>query len=241
MTSNDGINSPIEEAATIQRMFNAIAPTYDTLNHLLSFGCDIRWRKTAVGLVAGKAGGSFLDLACGSGDLSLEALRLRPSKIIATDFAANMLDVFRHKLNKINPAVPIELLAADVHALPFPAGSFDVTMVAFGIRNFADRLQSLREMHRVLKPTGIALILELSAPTAPIVKQAYFIYGRVLLPLIGKIISRHNKAYSYLPASIAQFPDSGEFLGLMSAAGFIDVRAVPLTFGAATIFLGTKT
>jgi demethylmenaquinone methyltransferase/2-methoxy-6-polyprenyl-1,4-benzoquinol methylase len=240
VTSSNKLNSPIEEAATIRRMFDAIAPTYDKLNHLLSFGCDIRWRKKAVALIADKKGGAFLDLACGSGDLTLEALRLRPVKMVATDFAENMLDVFRRKLMKHDTAIPVELVAADVHSLPLPAETFDVTMVAFGVRNFADRLRSLQEMRRVLRPTGTALILELSTPTAPIAKQGYFIYARLLLPLIGKIISRHNKAYSYLPASIAHFPERGEFMRLMQTAGFINVRTVSLTFGSATIFLGTK-
>ncbi|HUN65951.1 MAG TPA: bifunctional demethylmenaquinone methyltransferase/2-methoxy-6-polyprenyl-1,4-benzoquinol methylase UbiE [Bacteroidota bacterium] len=241
MTQNpDLVNSPIESAPAIRRMFNTIAPTYDRLNHLLSLGRDIRWRKKAIALLRDKQGGRFLDLACGSGDLSLEALSLHPSRIVATDFAENMLDVFRRKLSGLSPGIPVDLVAADVHALPFPSSDFDVAMVAFGIRNFADRLGSLREMHRVLKPGGKVLILELTTPTAPLIRHGYLLYGRFFLPMIGRLVSGHSGAYNYLPESIEQFPENDQFLRLMTSAGFSSVRAISLSFGTATIFLGSK-
>jgi demethylmenaquinone methyltransferase/2-methoxy-6-polyprenyl-1,4-benzoquinol methylase len=124
--------------------------------------------------------------------------------------------------------------------LPFRDASFDVTMVAFGIRNFADRLLSLREMRRVLRPGGMAVILELSAPRTPVVAQGYAFYTRVALPLLGALISRHNSAYSYLPSSIRHFPVQEEFLSLMRDAGFAEAKARPLTFGVATIYTGEK-
>ena len=234
------VNSSHQHPQSIQRMFNAIAPTYDVLNHFLSFGLDIRWRKRAIQCLEEKRGGTFLDIAAGSGDLSIEALRLSPSHIVATDFAEEMLHAFQMKLVKNNQAHAIELVACDVLALPFENGSFDATMVAFGIRNFADRLLALREMHRVLRPTGLSLILELSAPTTPVIAQLYKLYSHVLLPLLGKIISKHNNAYTYLPDSIRRFPDENEFRGIMKEAGFTDVRTMRLTFGAATIYLGRK-
>ena len=228
------------QPSEIKAMFNEIAPTYDALNHLLSFGLDIRWRKQALKFVEGKRGGAFLDIAAGSGDFSLEALRLNPQHIVATDFAYQMLDVFQHKLGKYENSTAIRLASCDVLYLPFRDFSFDVTMVAFGIRNFSDRPIALKEMFRVLKPSGISLILELTAPTAPLVSQLYAIYARGVLPLIGKIISRHNSAYRYLPESIAQFPEREEFISLMVSAGFVDVKAKSLTFGAATIYVGRK-
>ncbi len=170
----------------------------------------------------------------------MEALRLAPRRVVATDFAPKMLEVFREKLSRRHPGAPVELLTADALALPFPGDTFDATMVAFGIRNFGDRLQSLQEMRRVLVPGGIALILELSTPRSPVARGLYRIHSGVLLPLIGKIISRHNKAYRYLPASIAKFPDASEFIPLMEQAGFTRVSATSLTFGVATIYCGRK-
>lgn len=224
----------------IKIMFDAIAPTYDRLNHLLSFGLDVRWRKQAIRLLREKSGGTILDIAAGSGDLSIDILRLHPRQIVATDFAVKMLTVFQQKLQSLRDGQLITLVACDALRLPFPAEQFDVTMVAFGIRNFADRLKSLREMHRVLKPTGLTMILELTTPETPIIKQLYQFYSNFVLPLIGKIISRHNSAYSYLPTSIARFPDQQTFLSMMQEAGFVETRAVSLTFGVATIYLGRK-
>ncbi len=240
MKTDDPINSPIDEPAAIRSMFNAIAPAYDRLNHLLSFGFDIRWRKKTMTLLREKRGGIFLDIACGSGDFAIEALNLTPARIIATDFADTMLDVFRVKLKKIAPPAPVEIVACDALSLPFAGNTFDVTMVAFGIRNFGDRSRSLREMHRVLKPGGISAILELSTPRSFFPRHRYLFYSNRVLPLIGRVISRHNSAYRYLPESIAHFPDQKEFIPLMESAGFTEVQAISLTFGTATIYLGRK-
>ncbi len=225
----------------IQFMFNEIAPTYDLLNHLLSFGLDIRWRKRAIRLLGDKKGGTILDIAAGSGDCSLEALTLEPRLVIASDFAQNMLDVFRQKLLGRHSPPNIQLAVCDALHLPFRDGSFDATMVAFGIRNFADRLASMREMKRVLKPGGAALILELSEPKGILTAAFYRVYTRVLLPLLGKLISRNTSAYRYLPASIAGFPEPQEFRLLMLRAGFATVETHPLSFGVATIYIGRST
>jgi demethylmenaquinone methyltransferase / 2-methoxy-6-polyprenyl-1,4-benzoquinol methylase len=236
------LTSGIQDPATIQSMFNAIAPTYDRLNHVLSFGMDFLWRRKAITMLEEKRGGDILDIAAGSGDLSLDALALNPRIIIATDFAYRMLTVFNAKLQKTFSGRPnsIRLASCDALHLPFVNGSFDATMVAFGIRNFADRLRGLREMHRVLRPGGLTLILELTEPEAPIVKQFYSLYAKGILPLFGKLVSKHNAAYSYLPASIAKFPSRKDFLGLMKEAGFTECKSTSLTFGAATIFTGRK-
>ncbi len=232
--------APAQHPPKIQQMFNDIAPTYDTLNHLLSFGMDIRWRKKAIDLLKEKEGGMFLDIASGSGDLSLELLRIRPRLVVSSDFAFNMLAVFQQKLQRRNGNVPVQLVSCDALALPFHQETFDATMVAFGIRNFEDRLKGLREMYRVLKPSGISLILELTEPKTPVVAQLYFLYSRIGLPLIGKIISKHTSAYKYLPESISAFPEKNEFCSMMREAGFSDVKAISLTFGSATIYVGRK-
>jgi demethylmenaquinone methyltransferase / 2-methoxy-6-polyprenyl-1,4-benzoquinol methylase len=224
----------------IRSMFDSIAPTYDLLNRLLSFGMDVRWRRKAVGLLEPKSGGIFLDIAAGSGDVSLDILKLQPKRVVAADFAFRMLEVFQEKLRANGITAPIDLVSCDAHALPFRGETFDGTIVAFGIRNFADRGKALQEMMRVLKPGGQSVILELSKPTGYLAKLFYTVYSRILLPAIGAIISRHNRAYSYLPQSIAEFPPAEEFVGLMKKAGFVDATARPMTFGSVTIFHGTK-
>ena len=137
-------------------------------------------------------------------------------------------------------AATVVLAACDALALPFPAESFDVAMVAFGIRNFKDRTQGLREMLRVLKPGGRCLILELTTPKTPVVAQLYSVYSQAILPRIGEVVSRHNLAYSYLPTSISEFPENAAFLSLMRDAGFRNTSAASLSFGVATIYIGTK-
>ena len=228
--------NPVE----IRQMFNDIAPTYDRLNHLLSFGLDKRWRAKAISFLSEYRNGTFLDIAAGSGDVSFDLLQLLPQRIVAVDFAPNMLNVFREKIHLITHHAPIEVLQGDALDLPFDNGTFDGTIVAFGIRNFSDRLLGLREMMRVLKPGGTSVILELSKPRAPVISQCYLIYTYAILPLIGKIISKNSSAYTYLPKSIADFPEQKSFLQLMTEAGFHEVVAHTLTFGTVTIYTGKK-
>jgi demethylmenaquinone methyltransferase/2-methoxy-6-polyprenyl-1,4-benzoquinol methylase len=242
MISDKSPNTLPPDPSNIKAMFDAIATTYDVLNHLLSFGLDVRWRRRAVRLLAGMQHGRILDIAAGSGDFSFDAASIQPRQIVGVDFAINMLKVFKQKLRQraTDSSARFDLAACDALILPFRGGSFDVTMVAFGIRNFADRRASLREMRRVLRTDGVCLILELSQPTLPIVAHGYLLYNRIILPLIGRIISRHNGAYRYLPQSIAKFPKRSEFLAMVEESGFRDTRAIPLTFGVATIYLGRK-
>ncbi len=240
MAQNDTLLPVRSKPDEIRDMFDAIAPTYDKLNHLLSFGLDILWRKKAIKLLEEKKNGAFLDIATGSGDLALDALRLQPTLLVASDFAFNMLKVFQQKVERLELKNPPQLVSCDAMNLPFQSETFDATMVAFGIRNFADRSQSLKEMHRVLAPGGISLILELTSPQAPFVKQLYTFYSKGILPLLGELISQHNSAYSYLPASISNFPPQNEFASLMKQAGFAEVEIHLLSFGVATIFIGRK-
>ena len=237
----NSLEQGLQEPEQIRSMFDAIAPTYDRLNHILSGGMDMLWRKKAIRLLEEKRGGAILDIAAGSGDLSLDALRLNPRLIVATDFAVNMLDMFDQKLKRTGSGRSIiQLAACDALQLPFANESFDVTMVAFGIRNFADRPAALREMLRVLKAGGVTMILELTEPKGALTSLLYRFYSNTLMPLIGGLISKHREAYAYLPASIARFPDQEEFLSIMRKAGFIETKAIVLTFGAATIFIGLK-
>lgn len=237
MSTNEQEISQARPAA-IRAMFDAIAPTYDRLNRLMSFGLDLRWRRKAVCLLAEKRGGAFLDIAAGSGDVSRDLLTLSPRLIVAADFALRMLEVLRTKPELVDRHV--QIAAADALRLPFSDESFDGTIVAFGMRNFADRPQSLREMIRVLKPGGISVILELTTPRGTVSRALYAAYSRIVLPFVGQFISKHNSAYRYLPQSIAEFPSDEEFLALMTSAGFNSVKAEPLSFGSATIYWGKK-
>lgn len=228
------------EAKTIKLMFNKIAPTYDLLNSLISFGLDKAWRKKAISLLAVNNESKILDIAAGSGDITLEVAKRKPKLIVATDFALRMFNVFQQKLDKEEFSQTITFTACDALDLPFRDQSFDGTIVAFGIRNFTDRLRSLQEMNRVLKPGGVSVILELTEPINPLMLQLYKFHTRILLPLLGKLISKDNSAYRYLPDSIKIFPNKAEFLSMMTQAGFIQTKSIALTFGTATIFVGRK-
>jgi demethylmenaquinone methyltransferase/2-methoxy-6-polyprenyl-1,4-benzoquinol methylase len=226
--------------ALIREMFDRIAPTYDLLNRLISFGLDRPWRAKAIGLLARHPGGTYLDIAAGSGDVTLSMLDSLPGFVVGTDFSINMLGIFREKLRSSPRGGSAGLAAADALRLPFRDGSFDGTIVAFGIRNFADRPLALREMYRVLKPGGTSVILELTVPPNPVIAAFYRVHARVVLPVVGKIISGDASAYRYLPDSIEGFPASGTFLRMMGDSGFVRSGAVRLSFGSATIFHGEK-
>jgi len=236
-------NSPASQQgrpALIRAMFDRIAPTYDLLNRLISFGLDSSWRKKAVGLLSDRPGGTFLDIAAGSGDVTLALFRRRPAFVVGTDFSPNMLAIFGKKILRTDAEGRTALAASDALSLPFRDGSFDGTIVAFGIRNFADRPLALREMFRVLKPGGTSVVLELTVPGNAVAAGLHRIHAKVVLPFAGRIVSGDRSAYRYLPDSIADFPPSEQFLGLMKQAGFTDTSATALTFGAATIFRGSK-
>lgn len=225
---------------SVRNMFDEIAPTYDLLNRLISFGLDTWWRKRAVTLLQEKKGGIFLDIAAGSGDVVFELLRIKPRYIVATDFSFNMMQVFQQKIKSHSLIPSLHLISCDAHNLPLQPAIFDGTIVAFGIRNFSDKYTALQEMFRVLKPGGIAVILELTRPKRMLIKQLYTLHTKILLPFVGKIISKHNTAYKYLPESIECFPEQDEFLELMRRVGFSAPDAHILSLGTATIFMGRK-
>lgn len=223
-------------------MFDRIAPTYDLLNHALSWGRDYSWRRKAAGPLDKSRSLKVIDLATGTGDLLIALLRQRPNiaEAVGLDVSANMLGICREKLSRCSLMGRIELLCADASATPFPENAFDAATMAFGIRNTPDVSRTLKEMCRILKPGGIAVILEFSLPRNRVLRCCYLTYLRLMVPLIGSLVSGDKPAYRYLDKSIEHFHGPEEFVALMRGAGFSDVSAVPLTFGVASIYSGSK-
>ncbi len=216
-------------------MFSDIASRYDFLNHLLSANQDKRWRRRAIRLLSPKVRYRVLDLCCGTGDLGLECVKQQPKcKVIGADFALPMLEIARRK----GDAIPF--LAGDALQLPFADATFNCVMVGFGARNFEDTERGLREMKRVTKSGGKILVLEFMRPTSPLIRSGFGVFFKHVLPLIGKIVSRHKDAYNYLPASVDGFYTRREFETLMRHIGLRDVRSWNLNGGIATIFLARK-
>jgi demethylmenaquinone methyltransferase/2-methoxy-6-polyprenyl-1,4-benzoquinol methylase len=224
----------------VRRIFSEIAPRYDLLNRLLSLGIDRRWRATALRRLGWDArpGGTYLDLCAGTLDVGAELSR-RPGfggAILAADFAEPMLRAGAGKA----PRAVLAPVAADALALPVKDDAFDGAIVAFGIRNVADLDAGLREVRRTLKPGARFVILEFSTPRVPLVRAGYLFYFHRILPLIGRAISGHRTAYTYLPRSVANFPETGALAAAMGRAGFREVRWETLTFGIAALHVGTK-
>ncbi|HTP67256.1 MAG TPA: bifunctional demethylmenaquinone methyltransferase/2-methoxy-6-polyprenyl-1,4-benzoquinol methylase UbiE [Geobacteraceae bacterium] len=228
-----------EKGERIQEMFGNIAPRYDFLNRVLSCGIDRRWRRFAVKQIACRENGTVLDVATGTGDVALEiAAQTQASvQIVGVDFCREMVELGIEKVNASPFAGRITLEVAPCEDLPFPDSSFNAVTIAFGIRNVVDRLQGLREMRRILKPGGRAVILEFSTPRSKIFKAIYHFYFLKVLPFIGGLFSEFS-AYKYLPDSVLEFPSRDEFKALMVEAGFRDTRHFDLTGGIATVYVG---
>jgi demethylmenaquinone methyltransferase/2-methoxy-6-polyprenyl-1,4-benzoquinol methylase len=233
----DTVDNIAERKQRIQEMFNGIARRYDLLNHLLSMGIDLYWRRRALSLTRTSALAEVLDLATGTGDFALAAGRLKPRWVVGIDVAVQML---KFGQGKIEAGAAIRLMAGDAERLPFANDSFDLVTVAFGVRNFGHIPTGLSEAWRVLRPGGEFLILDFADPEMPIFKQLYRFYFKRILPLIGGIISGNRPAYSYLPRSVGEFPQGKAFLDLLEVAGFRENRATRLTFGVAYVYQGLK-
>jgi demethylmenaquinone methyltransferase/2-methoxy-6-polyprenyl-1,4-benzoquinol methylase len=233
---------PCSARSSVGPMFDRIAPTYDLLNRLLSLGRDFSWRRKTVRQLDANRDLKILDLATGTGDMLISLLRERPNIVEATglDISENMLAICREKLRKRGLSDRASLLCADASRTPFADGTFDAATMAFGIRNTADASATLREIHRLLKPGGTALILEFSLPACPVMRWFYLRYLRLVVPFVGSLVSGNRRAYRYLDTSIEAFQQPAEFCCLMQTAGFHDVSAVPLTHGVASIYKGTK-
>jgi demethylmenaquinone methyltransferase/2-methoxy-6-polyprenyl-1,4-benzoquinol methylase len=224
----------------VARMFDNISGRYDFLNHFLSLGIDIGWRRKAIRQLRDLKPRLILDVATGTGDFAIEALSLQPEKVIGVDISEGMLDVGRIKMKARGYDSKIELLRGDSENLPFEENKFDAVIVAFGARNFEDLRQGLREMFRVLKPGGKVVVLEFSKPTSFPFRPLYRFYFNFVLPKIGRWISRDNAAYSYLPESVQAFPDGTKFTDILSHLGFKQTTCTPLTFGISSLYTGTK-
>jgi demethylmenaquinone methyltransferase/2-methoxy-6-polyprenyl-1,4-benzoquinol methylase len=222
-------------------MFDAIAPRYDFLNHFLSLGLDRRWRDRAVDALALADGARVLDLCTGTADLAIAAAnRVRGASVIGVDFAGEMLRLGLAKIRKGSLDRRIRLVRGDAARIPIADRSCDAAMIAFGIRNVAEPERALAEIARVLKPGARLAILEFGHPRIPGIRVLYSWYFRYLLPLIGRLVSKHQSAYSYLPASVGTFPPPSEFASILSATGFSHVQAVPLTFGIVYLFVARR-
>ncbi len=222
-------------------MFDNIAPKYDFLNQLLSLGIHKGWRRKSVKLLLPFAPKMMLDVATGTGDFAIEAnKRLNPTKIIGVDISEGMMKFGREKLEKLKLDSKIELQLGDSENLPFADDTFDAITVGFGVRNFETLEKGMAGMFRVLKPGGILVVLEFSRPRKFPIKQFYNFYFNHVTPFIGKLFSKDNRAYTYLPESVNAFPDGEKFLAIMKKTGFSSSTWQPLTFGIASIYTGRK-
>jgi demethylmenaquinone methyltransferase / 2-methoxy-6-polyprenyl-1,4-benzoquinol methylase len=233
-------NSSLPKKEQVAQMFDNISGNYDSLNRVISFGIDVHWRKKVLGLVAVKKPKTILDIATGTGDLAILMAETSAEKIIGLDISAGMLDVGRKKIEAKNLTKKIEMMLADSESMPFEDHTFDAITVAFGIRNFEHLEKGLSEILRVLKPGGIFVILETSNPTQAPFKQGYTFYTKYVLPVIGKLFSKDNAAYGYLSESASVFPFGEALNNILRKVGFIDVKAMPQTFGVATIYSASK-
>ena len=221
-------------------MFDSISGNYDFLNHFLSLGIDIRWRKKAIKLLEGDAPKVILDIATGTGDFAIESLKLNPEKVIGVDISEGMLNVGREKMKKKGLDHIIDMQSGDSENLHFDDNKFDAIIVAFGVRNFENLEKGLTEMNRVLKPGGKAVILEFSKPSIFPFKQLYNFYFRWILPKVGKLVSKDSAAYTYLPESVNEFPYGANFLKILDSTGFKHTQCKPLTLGISSIYIGEK-
>jgi demethylmenaquinone methyltransferase/2-methoxy-6-polyprenyl-1,4-benzoquinol methylase len=226
----------------VSRMFDNIAARYDLLNRVLSLGIDTIWRKRAIRLIRPDQPKLVLDIATGTGDVALEIVRQVPhAQVKGIDIAPEMLHIGRKKVDQRDLGDQIELLDGDSENIQFPDNTFDALTVAFGVRNFEHLEKGLEEMHRVLKPGARMVILEFSKPRLFPFKQLYNFYFQNILPVIGRITSKDQRAYTYLFESVQAFPEGPAFTGILERIGFNEIKSIPLTLGICSIYTGRKT
>ncbi len=233
-------NNSDSKKEQVASMFNNISHRYDFLNHFLSMGIDKSWRKKAVRILSKQKVDCLLDIASGTGDFAIAALKLKPKRIIGADISEGMLRVGEEKIAKKGFQDIINFQLGDSENLKFESESFDAITVGFGVRNFENLEQGLSEMFRVLKKDGQVAILELSKPRTFPFKQIYNFYFNSILPSIGKLISKDILAYRYLPESVQEFPDGEDFLNILNQLGYRDTKEYRLTFGVASIYYAKK-
>jgi demethylmenaquinone methyltransferase/2-methoxy-6-polyprenyl-1,4-benzoquinol methylase len=224
----------------VAEMFDNISKKYDFLNHFLSMGIDKIWRKKAVKILKKYKPKIILDIATGTGDFAISAMRVKPAKIVGLDLSEGMLEVGREKMKKKGLDSTIEMIQGDSENLPFENNYFDGYTVGFGVRNFENLEKGLSEMLRVLKPGSPGIILEFSKPKKFPVKQSFNFYSKYVIPKIGKSISKDSAAYTYLPESVAAFPEGKAFVEIMTKVGYKNITSKIVSGGIATIYVGEK-
>lgn len=229
------------KGAQVEEMFDNIAPAYDFMNRAMTLGIDRLWRRRVVGYVAACAPGKVLDVATGTGDLAIAIARKSPQAAVsAVDLSEGMLAVARRKVADASLQERILLSQGDCMSLPFADGEFDVVTAAFGVRNFEDLERGFAEMARVLRPGGRMLALELTVPMSPLIRPLYNLYTRRVIPMIGRMVSKDQRAYSYLPESIAAMPQGDRMLQLIKGSGFSSATREPLTLGVSTVYTAIR-
>lgn len=225
----------------VEEMFDNIAPTYDTLNHRLSWNIDKSWRNKAIKALTPYHPQTILDIATGTGDFAILAAKmLSPKKLIGADISEGMMQIGRQKVKDENLEHIISFMKEDCVQLSFEDDSFDAITAAFGIRNFEHLDKGLKEMHRVLKKGGHLCIVELTAPVSFPMRQLFKLYSHTILPLYGNMLSKDKSAYNYLTASIEAFPQGEQMMGIFKKAGFTETKFKRLTFGICTMYFATK-
>ena len=250
MAINDSINpasqvlpdagSNLNKKEQVADMFDSIAGKYDFLNHFLSMGIDKGWRRKAIKEIAAVKPQTILDIATGTGDLAIAASKINPQKIVGIDISEGMLEVGKKKIKSLNLDNIITLQKDDSESLTFEDNSFDAITCAYGVRNFENLVAGLKEMNRVMKPGGKLAILEFSHPKQFPVKQLYQFYFKYILPTLGKMVSKHKSAYTYLPESVMAFPEGKRFCEILTECGFKNAKARPLTLGITTLYTASK-
>ncbi len=233
-------DSELGKKEQVAQMFDTISKNYDGLNRIISLGIDIKWRKEVVEIVGKNNPKQILDIATGTGDLALMMSKLAPERIVGLDISEGMLEVGKQKIAKARLSDKIEMIVGDSEEMPFSDHTFDAITVSFGVRNFANLDKGIKEIARVLKPTGVLVILETSNPTKFPFKQGYKLYTNLFLPIVGKLFSKDKVAYSYLSESANSFPFGRAFNNILEKNGFKHTEHKPVTFGVATIYTARK-
>ena len=232
--------SPEGKKAQVETMFDSISGKYDLMNRLITFGIDKSWRQKAIKLLKKDSPKIILDVATGTADFAIAALELKPEKIIGVDISNNMLHVGREKILNKGAQGIIELIQADSENLPYPDNFFDAATVGYGVRNFEDLMRGLQEIHRVLKPKGRLVILETSQPKANFARFVVQLHAKFVVKTLGKLISRNDKAYEYLPESAKHFPCGDDFVEILNKCGFKETTCTPLFLSVSSIYQAKK-
>lgn len=232
--------SSASKKAQVTHMFDTISPSYDRLNCLMTLGIDQLWRKRAIKELASIQPKIVLDVATGTGDFALAALELKPDRIIGLDVSVGMLEVGRNKMQRQGVEEVVQLIEGDSERLQFNDASFDAATVGFGVRNFENLEKGMREICRVIRPGGRAVILEPAFPQTFPLKQLFSFYFKRIVPVLGRLLTRDTSAYNYLPESVGAFPSGKQFIQIGLACGFASGRHIPLTFGTCALYVFDK-